>query len=170
MDTPHANYQTALEAMALDGSEEQFLQHPMSVLMTYGITEAEVDAAAQADASPPIQKRGAPSAVSASLEWWGVQLAFDEPTTKKLEGGGAIAGGVGAAVAAALAPLPVAGPALALIAGLIVGGLATEAGAITMADRGKGVHLNWTWPQISVLLIPGANTASIMSMLIPYPN
>jgi len=141
-----------LESLGIEVEEE--FRGPVAVsLKSFAQTLSEKD---KPVAIPLAAAAGAkPAPFYLYVRPWGVVLRLDETATGQVKGGMGFATGVAAAVTAACATAPDAtlSKFLAVVIGLFTAALAAYAGLIDLIDRGKGVYLTVTWPQI---IIPGA--------------
>ena len=91
-----------------------------------------------ASGSHGVQTTTNPDYVRAEAKIHGLVLTLSPQACSDLAAGL----GIGAAVSSALAFIPAVGPPLAFVVGV---GIATSAGIITLANRGKGVWVTYIW-------------------------
>lgn len=92
--------------------------------------------------APKVRQVGDSGVIKLHAYWYGPALELSEDRLKQLMGMATIA------QAAAVLAAAIGGPSAKIIGGVFAAYILAEKGAIMLVDKGNGVYLNITWPQI----------------------
>ena len=98
---------------------------------------------------------GADSDVSVEAGWLGVYVYLSDKAAKDVLMGVNVTAGAAAAVAAVSSPIPGAGTAIAIVSGILAGGLVIYSSVIGWFNTGKGVTVLFTWAAPTMPIITG---------------